>query len=728
MKELFYPRSIVVVGVSENIMNVGRWVVNNLKLACFEGPVYSVGLRGGTLDGQPIYTSVLDVPRPIDLAAIVVPAAVVPSVMEQCGQASVKWAVVMTSGFSEVAGERTDLENAMLDISQRYGIKLIGPNCVGILNTRNHLAAFFAPLPVADLIEGPVGIMAQSGSVALETSATLSRHKVGVSKFVSLGNKLATDEADLLKYLVEQDEDTKQVAMYLEGIVDGRGLYEQARRSDKPIVLYKANIVPGGSIAARSHTAALASDDAVVEAMCRQANIVRARNFNQFIDFSKVLSLAPMKGNNVGIVSVSGGAGVVLADYCYLHGFNVPDVPQSVLDEIQQRARTQAIRRGNPLDLGDSYDRGLVVDSAAAFMRLPHIDGVLLCLPFNPEMEAIGPPTEEVNRRLMELAQTIQKPLVVSFSPKMYPIDLVRSQIGLPIFTQPEEAVEALAASRDYWKRRNRSCGSLPTFTADKSSVGCIIAEARAEGRSELGERAADVLAAYGLNVEVPRPASTPEQAVAIAREIGYPVVMKVRSPQISHKSDVGGVALGLSSDRAVVSAFRRIISSAKKHRPDATILGVTVQKMVVGGREVIIGSKWDEQFGPVVMFGLGGILVELLKDVSFRLAPLTPLDALDMIDEVRTSQLLRGFRGEPPSDVDAVVDALLRVSQLVTDFPEIAEVDINPLKVFAPGLGCRAVDARVFVRQTSLAAASALPAGNAQAPAAASPPERYRA
>ena len=702
MRELFYPRAIVVVGVSENLLNVGRWVVNNLISSGFAGPVHAVGQRGGVINGQQIFTSVLDVPRPVDLAAIVVPAAVVPSALEQCGQIGVKWAVIMSSGFSEVSSEKRDLENAMLSISKRYGLNLIGPNCVGILNTRNHLAAFFAPLPIKDLAEGPVSIMAQSGSVALETSVTLSRHRVGVGKFVSLGNKLDTDEAELLKYLVEDDADTRQIAIYLEGIVDGRGLFEQARRSEKPIVLYKANIVPGGSIAAKSHTAALASDDAVVEAMCRQANIVRARSFNQFVDFSKVLSLPPMRGNNVGIVSVSGGAGVVLTDYCYLHGFNLPEIPQSVLKDIEGRARTQAIRRGNPLDLGDSYDRGLVVHSAEAFLRLPEVDGLLLCLAFDPDMQLIGPPAEEVSRRLLELSRSTQKPLVISFSPKMYPVDVVRGQMELPIFNQPEEAVEALAASRDYWRRRNRGSTSLPTLSVNRDDVRRIIDEARAAGRTDLGDQALEVLRAYGLDVEAPHPASTAQEAVAIARRIGYPVAMKIRSPQISHKSDVGGVALGLTSDRAVTSAFRRITRSAKAHRPEATILGVTVQKMVTGGKEVIIGSKWDEQFGPVVMFGLGGVLVELLGDVSFRLAPLTLEDAREMIDEVRTSKLLRGFRGEKPADVEAVIDALLRVSRLVGDFPEIAEVDVNPLKVFESGAGCRAVDARLFLRSIS--------------------------
>ncbi len=298
MRDLFYPRSVVVVGVSEKQLSMGRIIVEKLAKAGFAEPVYAVGQGGGRVGQQPIYTSVLDVPRPVDLAAIVVSAPTVPTVLDQCGQIGVKWAVIMAAGFSEFSNDRLDLEQAVLEVARRRDIRLIGPNCIGVLNARNGLAAFFAPVPLDSLRQGPVTILAQSGSVVMEYTAMLSFHKVGVSKFVSMGNKLATDEVDLLKYLIDDDPDTRQIMLYLEGIDDGRGLFDVAKRSQKPIVLLKANIVPGGNAAARSHTASLASDDRVVEAMCRQANVVRSRNMDQLLDFSKVLSLPPMRGNN----------------------------------------------------------------------------------------------------------------------------------------------------------------------------------------------------------------------------------------------------------------------------------------------------------------------------------------------------------------------------------------------------------------------------------------------
>lgn len=703
MKELFYPRSVVVVGVSEKPFNMGRIIVEKLARAGFAEPVHAVGQGGGRLGQQPIYTSILDVPRPVDLAAIVVPAASVPSVLEECGRIGVKWAVIMSAGFSEFSGDRRSLEQAVLDIARRCGIGLIGPNCIGILNTRNRLAAFFAPVPLDGLLEGPVTILAQSGSVVMEYAAMLSFHKVGVAKFVSMGNKLATDEADLLRYLIDEDPDTRQILMYLEGIGDGRRLFEAARRSHKPIVLLKANIVPGGNAAARSHTASLASDDRIVEAMCRQANVVRARNMDQLLNFSKVLSLPPMRGNNVGVITISGGAGVLAADFCHLHGFTLPALPPPVVADITERAMVKAVARGNPLDLGDNFDNDLVLYAAETLLRLPEIDALLLCPSFDPEITRLGVTREAMVARIAEVSRELQKPALIAFSPYLASLDIIRAQLDYPIFDRPEEAIEALAASRDYWRRRNRSVEPVATLAVDRARVREIVDKARAEGRSDLTDVALELLAAYGLSIERPRLATTREAAVALADEIGYPVVMKIRSPDITHKSDVGGVALDLRDAGAVEETFQRIVDGARRHRPGARILGVTLQKMVSGGQEVIVGAKRDQQFGPVVMFGLGGVLVELYQDVSFRLAPLTRSDAQDMIDEVTASKLLRGFRGAPPADEEAIVDALLRISQLITDFPDIAEVDVNPLKVFPAGQGSRAVDARVFVTKLVL-------------------------
>lgn len=698
MRELFYPRSVVVVGVSEKQFSMGRIIVEKLARAGFAGPVYAVGQGGGHLGQQPIYTSILDVPRPVDLAAVVVAAPAVPGVLDQCGQIGVKWAVIMAAGFSEFSSDRRDLEQAILRVADRYGIHLIGPNCIGVLNAHNGLAAFFAPVPLDSLRQGPVTILAQSGSVVMEYTSMLSFHRVGVSKFVSLGNKLATNEVDLMKYLIDDDPDTGQIMLYLEGIDDGRGLFDVAKRSEKPIVLLKANTTPGGNPAARSHTASLASDDRVVEAMCRQANVVRARNMDQLLDFSKVLSLPPMRGNNLGIVTISGGAGVLAVDWCYRYGFVLPPLPVPVAADITERALVKAVARTNPVDLGDNFDNDLVLHAAETLLRLQEIDALLLCPSFDPEVERLGVSREEMVRRVAEVSREVQKPALIAFSPYLAPVDLIRGQLDYPIFDRPERAIEALAASRDYWRRRERGFEPPVVFTVDRARVERIMEAARAERRLDITEHAMEILAAYGVKVEPPRLATTCQAALALAEEIGYPVAMKIHSPDIIHKSDVGGVALDLRDARAVENAFQRVVANAQRHCPNARTVGVTLQRMIGEGQEVIVGAKWDEQFGQVVMYGLGGILVELYQDVSFRLAPLTRQDALDMVNEVVASKLLRGFRGAPPADEDAIVDVLLRVSQLVTDFPQIAEVDVNPLRVFAAGRGCCAVDARMFL------------------------------
>lgn len=702
MESLFYPRAILVVGVSEKSSNLGALVVRNLKSSGFGGPVYAAGRTAGTVAGYKIYDSLPEVPRPVDLALILVPAESVPSVVEQCGQLGVKWVVVMSSGFSERSPEGQELERAMVAVCERYGMGLVGPNCVGVLNTGNGLAGTFLPVPPQAFRKGPVSILAQSGSVAAETTVMLSQHKVGFSKCVSLGNKLTTGEVQLLEYLIDDDSETRQIAMYLESIADGRDLLRVARRSEKPIVLYKSNIVPGGNMAAKSHTAALASDDAIVDSACRQANIVRARSFDQLIDYTKVLALPPMLGDNAGIVVHSGGAGVVTEDYCHLHRLRVPQLPDAIMSRIEGRTSTRAIRRRNPLDLGDTFDMNVLLEAVESFLKAPEIDGMLVSLADDPDLPYAGPPLENVIDLIGKLTRRFGKPVAVSFAPIMQSIDIIRAKADFPVFSRPEEAVDALAASRDYWRRREHQAELLPLLQVDHSCARRMIENALVAGRTALHEEAMAVLSAYGIDIEPQRPASTTEEAVAIAGEIGYPLAMKILSPQISHKSDVGGVALGLKSAKAVASAFGQITARARSLRPGAEISGVTLQRMVTGGKEIIIGSKWDEQFGPVVMAGIGGTMVELFNKVAFRVAPLRYHDAVEMLEESQVAQFLSGFRGGEVSDVDALIDALLRLSRLAADFPEIAEIDINPLKVFASGSGCRAVDARIFLRAGS--------------------------
>jgi acyl-CoA synthetase (NDP forming) len=682
---------------------VGSVLLSNLQSYGFQGPVYPVGLHGGRIGDLEIAKSVLDISQPIDLAAVLVPAQAVTSVLEECGQAGVKWAIIMTAGFSEYSEDHKDLEEQIKDVAQKHRMRLVGPNCIGILNSDNRLAGTFIPLRFEWLRDGPVGIAAQSGSVVQEMAMQSSLHKVGFSKCISLGNKLTTNEVAALKYLTEDDSNTEQVTLYLEGLSDGRGLFEQAKKSQKPIVLLKSNIIPGGNAAARSHTAALASDERIVDAACRQANLVRAHNLAELLSYTKALALPPMRGDNVGIVVNSGGAGVVISDHCHLKGLIVPPLPQEEAANLANEARTHAIRRGNPMDTGDTYNNALALHAVETFLRQDDIHGVFLCIS-HPEVQFSGPSAVDMLNQCWDLSLKWRKPVAISFQPLMAPLDGLREKLDFPIFDRPEESVAALAMSRDYWQRRRRTMDPNPEFNVDRQRVAQIIAEAQQTGMSELADSATDILAAYGIPHEPIEVAASADEAGAIANRLGYPVALKIRSPQISHKTDVGGVELDIASETQVRESFERITTQAGVKKPAAQILGVSVQRMVSGGREIIIGAKRDQQFGPVIMFGLGGVQVELFEDVSFRLAPLSRQDALEMLNEVKSSQLLRGFRGEAPSDMEAIVNVMLRLSQLVSDFPQIAEIDLNPVKVFEAGLlpagqGCRAVDARILLQ-----------------------------
>jgi len=619
----------------------------------------------------------------------------------------VRWAVVMSSGFSEFSAEGSGVEAEIAAILRRYGMRLVGPNCLGLLNTENRLAATIGPIPYDLLQRGGVSVLAQSGSVTEESALAFSLHKVGVAKCVSIGNKLNANEVDYLTYFLQHDSATRQVAMYLEGITDGHGLFEQARQSPKPIVFFKANIIPGGSPAARSHTAALASDDRVVDAVCRQANMARAHTMAQFVCYTKALSMVPMRGDRVGVVGTSGGAGVMVSDYCYQRGLALPEFPPAVLARIDACTRSKAIQRRNPLDLGDNLDFNVVLDCLESVVSDPSFDAAVLILPHFCTVRFPGPTVDEMGGRIAGLVNRLQKPIAVSFSPIMAPVEhfaAAAGQFPFPVFDRPDEAIEALAVSWNYWRRAALPRESPPRLQVDKEPVRQALAAARAAGQRALNEKALEILAAYGLCCERLQPAATSDEAVAIARGAGFPVALKVRSPEISHKSDAGGVELDLADEETVRQAFRRIIDRAAAYRPAARIDGVSVQKMIPRGlgQEVIVGGKRDAQFGPVIMLGSGGVLVELFQDVSLRLAPLTRHDAEEMLDEVRAGRLLRGFRGERPCDIEALVAAMLRVSQLLCDFPEIAEVDVNPLKVLPEGQGCCAVDARIFLEGVS--------------------------
>jgi acyl-CoA synthetase (NDP forming) len=695
MREFFYPNSVAVIGVSEKADNLGRNIVGNLVEFGFGGIVYPVGPSGGFVQTHRIYRSISDIPDHIDLAVILTPAHTVPALLEECGLKGVRWAIIETAGFREYGEEGLKLEQQITQVAQRYGIRFIGPNCVGVINVDNGFSVPFLRLQKpAEL--GEVSLISQSGGVGFSVLNLMANEGIALNKFVSVGNMLDVTAEDVLEFMLD-DPGTKVIFLYLESLRDGRRLMDISCRSTKPILVFKSNIGKMGKIIAASHTAALSSDDKVADAAFKQADIVRVHDATSLLNNLKALRLPPMRGKNLAVISRSGGHAVVAADSSELSGFELAQLPQSFLEEIERHFRASVIKLTNPVDLGDLFDLDVYAQILEQTLKLPNVDGVVfLHTASEREIET----SRRLLERVMELVKRYDKPIAYYVSTTAQEVNYLRQTYSYPIFTAVVETIRALEMSYRYHSKMQeiRSAEQTPAFEVDQEGVRRLIQHAQSEGRDLLLSESMQVLEYYGIPTAVGVRASTVEQARQAAEKMGYPVAIKVISEQISHKSDVGGVQLNLRNGPAVEEAFEDMLQRIHTSYPEANLDGVLVQPMVTGGQELILGGRQDPNFGPVVLIGLGGIFVEVLEEVSLRVAPITPHEAREMIDELRGAPILKGARGHKPSDLAAVSDALLRLSQLLIDFPEINELDINPLRVFQEKDGCRALDARIML------------------------------
>jgi acyl-CoA synthetase (NDP forming) len=698
MREFFYPNSVAVIGVSEKADNLGRNIVGNLVEFGFGGIVYPVGPSGGFVHTHRIYHSISDIPDHVDLAVILTPAHTVPALMEECGQKGVRWAIIETAGFREYGEEGMKLEQQITEVAKQYGIRFIGPNCVGVINVANGFSVPFLSLQKpAEL--GEVSLISQSGGVGFSVLNLMANEGVALNKFVSVGNMLDVTAEDVLEFMLD-DPGTKVIFLYLESLRDGRRLMDISCRSTKPILLFKSNIGKMGKVIASSHTAALSNDDKVAEAAFKQADIVRVHDATSLLNNLKALKLPPMRGKNLAVISRSGGHAVVAADSSELSGFELAKLPQSFLDNIERHFRASVIKLTNPVDLGDLFDMDVYAEILEQTLRLPNVDGVVfLHTSSQREIET----SRGLLERVMALVKRYDKPIAYYVSTTAQEVNYLRQTYSYPIFTAVVETIRALEMSYRYYSKMQeiRSAEQTPAYQVDRDAVRQLIQHAQAEQRDLLLSESMQVLDHYGFPTAVGVRAATVEQARQAAEKMGYPVAIKVISEQISHKSDVGGVQLNLRNGPAVEEAFEDMLERIHTSYPDARIDGVLVQPMVTGGQELILGGRQDPNFGPVVLIGLGGIFVEVLEEVSLRVAPITHHEAMEMIDELRGAPILKGARGHKPSDLPAVADALLRLSQLLVDFPEICELDINPLRVFKEKDGCRALDARIMLRSS---------------------------
>ncbi len=695
MKEILYPRSVAVIGVSPNPDNLGRNIVANLVEFEFGGIVYAVGPRGGVIETRRIYRSVGDIPDHVDLAVILTPAETVPGILEECGNKGIRWAIIETAGFREFGEQGVELEREIISIAERFGIRFIGPNCIGVINMDNGLSVPFTRLKKRVKF-GDVSIISQSGGVALAAMNIMACEGLGLNKFISVGNMLNISAVDMLETLIK-DDGTGLIFMYLESVRNGRRLMEVARKSPKPVLVFKSNIGSLGKVIAASHTASLSSDDKVVDAAFQQAGIIRIRDATTFGNSLKILELPPMRGKNLAIISRAGGHAVIAADACELSGFNLAEFPDSFLREIEKHFRASVIRLTNPLDLGDLFDLDVYAEIVERTLQLESVDGIVF---LHTSMDTEHQASRILLERIIDLVNQYDKPVAFYISSDAQEVYHLKQSYNFPIFTQVVETIRALEMNHRYCCEAGGKDETehVALYEVNRQGVKEIIQNADGEGRDLLLSEAMSVLEYYGIPTARSMTAQTIDEAQNAAAEIGYPVAIKVIAEKLSHKSDIGGVQLNLRNEAAMAEAFNDMMDSIKGEYPEAKIDGVLVQPMVTGGRELILGGRQDPQFGPVVLIGLGGIFVEIFEEVSVRVAPISRPDAEEMIAELRGAQILRGVRGLKPSDIEAVIDALLRLSQLLVEFPQIKELDVNPLMVFHEGGGCMALDARMIL------------------------------
>ncbi len=679
MERFFEAKSVALVGVSNSKGNLGRLMVFNMTEFRYSGVMYLVGPKGGAFLGHKIYPSVLELPEPVDLAVVLIPAQSVPEVLRQCGERGIERVVIESGGFGELGEERGYLESQMREIIEHYRLRVMGPNCIGIINRRSGLAVPFMPFK-AEAAPGRISIVSQSGGVGGTMVNSMAAENIGFSKFASIGNKLNINENDLLDYF-SRDSETDLTFCYIEGIADGRRLMEIAARSAKPIIVHKSNRGQSGSVIARSHSTSLSTDDAVVDAAFRQCGMIRVNDQREAVELFKGMLLPPMHGPRLAIISRSGGHAVMAADAADEFGFELPPFPPEMIALVHQHSRAQVIDLHNPMDLGDLYHLPLYRELAERALGRDEFDGLLFVYNYQGTFDA------EESRKLIaglgELSGRFNKPAALCLFTMKKELDFNRRAVSSPIFTDPREALRVLAAVRD------RACVKpLPLAIERPPGLGPACAAASADLAS--GPVAPGALAAILESYRVPlipfEVVYSEQTVLDAARRIGLPVALKTANPEVLHKTDVGAVRLHLAEDEAVRQAYRQLAEFGP---------AVLVQKMAAPGIEWFVGGRQDRQFGPVVVVGLGGIYVELLKETAIRVAPVMPAEVEKLIEESRGAALLSGVRGEPPPDRKAFVDLIVKVSWLLTDCPHIQELDLNPVRIRPAG--CQILDWRAL-------------------------------
>ncbi len=695
---LFKPRSVAIIGASTQPGKIGHSVVENLINGKYEGKIYPINPTASEILGLKVYPSILEVPGPVDAAVITIPAKFVRDAAEECGKKGVKGLIVITSGFSETGNH--ELEDELVETARQYGMRILGPNIVGTLSNSDSMNASFAPfLPLV----GKAALVSQSGALLIAIDASTYSRRVGFDKLISIGNMSDVNFADTVAWL-NHDKNTTAISLYIEGFKEGRSFIEVCRKAQKPIVALKSGVSAHGAAAAASHTGSLAGAAKVYGAAFKQAGVVEASDLDNLFDRTLALSLQPpMRGDNLLIITNGGGVGVLATDAAERYNIPLKFAPSDVQEELKKHMPAFGSAK-NPVDITGMAGTEWYADSLRFAIAHPWVDGVvvLYC------ETAMTDPLEIAKgiKQALDEAGVKDKPVTVSFVGGEKSNNAMKWLLenSIPAYGAPDVAINAIAALREYAKIKEAKLEANDVHHQSKNRQEAlkIIAAARSEGRDALTEvEAKKVFALYDLPVTQTYLAKSEQEAVDLANKVGYPVVMKIVSPDILHKSDAGGVKVNIKDDQSAREAFKTIMANAAAYKADANIHGIAIQEMAPWGTEVILGSINDPTFGPTMMFGLGGIFVEVLKDVTFRVTPVSMQQSQQMLSEIRAAPILAGVRGEAPRDREALAKVICSYSTMILDLAdEISESDANPVLVYEEGRGVKVVDARIILKK----------------------------
>jgi acetyl coenzyme A synthetase (ADP forming)-like protein len=696
------PKSIAVVGATNRPGSVGLAAFKNLLQAGYKGVLYPVHPKAKSIQGVKAYPSLLDIPDEVDMALVIVAGEKVLSVIEQAAQKQVKGCIVISAGFNEIGGHGAELEQILTSLVKDHGIRLVGPNCLGVINTHPQVcmnATFARKMPN----RRNIAFISQSGALCTSVLDLAEGRNIGFSKFVSFGNKADVNEIDFLRYL-KDDPDTSVILMYLEDITDGRAFIEISREitleAGKPIIAVKSGRSAEGSRAAASHTGSIAGSDATYDAIFTQSGIQRVEGINELFHYALAFSQQPLpKGNRIAIVTNAGGPGIMATDAAVRHGIQLATFSETTKANLKKHLPATASLQ-NPVDVIGDATHERYESAIRDILMDDDVDGAIVIL--TPQAMTDILETAEI---LPRVAEGIHKPILASF---MGLVDVSEGvnylqKHGIPNYIFPEAAARAMASMVRFSERlqsKENKKREIRRFRADEKRAAEIIKKKLDDSEKYFmpENEANEILQCYGFPLLKSRIVRDAAEIKAAVSETGLPVAMKIISADIVHKSDAGGVRIKIKSVEQAKNTYIEIIENARQYNPAARVDGVLIEEMARDGIEVILGATRDPVFGPLCMFGLGGIFVEALKDVTFRLAPMWELSAENMIRSIKAYKVLKGLRGKPPSDIEAIKDCILRLSQLVSDHPEIKELDINPLIVYPEGQGCRVADSRIIL------------------------------